>query len=310
MIVERGRIIKGVSVRGSNSVVRLGWRAVSPWLRFMTLRFGVKWLAIRSAPHSAVGFDGPVMVEEGFTERHWHWWLSRVVIPIVVAAVALAGLLWVNRDRNDADSSSGTSPSAPACADRPDALATGWGPDRPTVGPTDYSTQPSFNIDRDNPNYGDERNFLTTKEASFTNAGGWTDVLDVVAGGEYYLRVNLHNGARDTLENVARDTKVRFDLPACAGKAVAVEAVISSPSAYPQAVWDTVVFRAPEALRVELVPGSGEQANNRYPQGIALPDRIAAASGALVGSATADGNVGGDYRNSLVVTARVRTVRP
>ncbi|MCK0517102.1 hypothetical protein MVA47_07880 [Williamsia sp. DF01-3] len=162
-------------------------------------------------------------------------------------------------------------------------------------------------MERDNPNYGDERNFLIVKEASFAGAGGWTDALDVVPDNEYLLRAYIHNGAADTEENVARDTNVRFELPTCAGTAIALQGVITSPAAYPQMIWDTAILTARETLRVELVPGSAQQFNNRFPDGVSLPDRVAT-SGATVGSATADGDVRGDYRNSVIVSARVRTV--
>lgn len=246
--------------------------------------------------------------EDSFTEKSRHWWISRVVVPIVVVAVSLAGLLWVNRD-NQADPApaSGSSEDA-TCADDADRLDTGWGPDRPTVGPTQVAGQPSFNVERNNPNYGDERNFFRLKEASFTSAGEWTDVLDVVPGGEYLLQVYIHNGASaiDSPENVARDTMVRFDLPTCDGLALALQAVVSSPAAYPQLVFDTAVLRADEAIEVNLVPGSVQLFNNSFPGGIELPDRVATGGG-LVGSATADGNVGGGFSNSLYVSARVRT---
>ncbi|WP_206489782.1 hypothetical protein [Rhodococcus sp. KRD162] len=246
--------------------------------------------------------------EDGFTEKSWHWWMSRIVVPLVVMAVGFAGLLWVNRDNPD-DPARASGPSDNAmCADDADDLDTGWGPDRPTVGPTGVSGQPSFNVERNNPNYGDERNFLRLKEASFTSAGEWTDVLDVVPGGEYLLQVYIHNGASaiNSPENVASDTTVRFGLPTCDGLALALEAVVSSPAAYPQMVFDTAVLRADQAIKVHLVPGSVQLFNNSFPGGIELPDRVATGGG-RVGSAMADGSVGGGFANSLYVSARVRT---
>lgn len=254
-------------------------------------------------------FDGGVAAEE-FKERSWHWWLSRVLIPLTVAVVALAGALWVNRDQEldrVGNEATPTTPSYGDCAATSSSLDSGWGPDRPTIAQTEFTQQPSFNVERQNPNYGDERNFTSIKEVSFSEAGGWEDTLKVAPGQEYLLRIYVHNGARESPENVARDTRVHVGIPSCTGKFIAIQGSVRSPSAYPQVIWDTVILEGDSPLRVELVPGSALLMANDEPEGVELPDRISTGSGALIGSSTADGNFGAGYANSAIVTVRVRT---
>ncbi|WP_433716999.1 hypothetical protein ACQP2U_42430 (plasmid) [Nocardia sp. CA-084685] len=248
-------------------------------------------------------------MSEEFKERRWHWWLSRVVVPSLVAVVALGGLLYVNRDKpRDDEAPTSMASSNERCSSDHSGADAVWGPDRPTVGPSDYSQTPSFNIERDNPHHGDERNFVQIKESSHVQAGAWADQLEVRAGHEYFVRVLLHNGARDGDEYVAKDTRVEIDLPLCSGRSIALQAVISSSNAFPQKIWDGVVLRSAEPFKVDIVPGSARLLSNKYPNpGLLLPDRVATADGTLVGSQAADGNFRRDYANDadVVITVRV-----
>lgn len=229
-----------------------------------------------------------------------------------LAIVALAGTLYVNYDRigtqSQSQSDSGRERES-NCSNEFDGMSTGWGPDRPTVGPSDYTPQPSFNVERHNPNFGDERNFVQAKEASFTDPGGWVDDLEVRAGNEYLVRIYAHNGARDLDEYTATNTMIAVNVPACTGKSIAVSGTISASNAYPLRIWDGIVFRSHNSIRIDLVPGSAKAISNANPNpGLQLPDRIANEGGTAVGSSTTDGQFRGDYANTVYVVATVRVM--
>lgn len=247
---------------------------------------------------------------QGFVERRWHWWLSRVGIPLLVAVVAASVAItvaWMTRG----SSSTVTSPAPDAsadCSSDKTMFVHGWGPDRPTVGSSDYTPQPSFNVERDNPNYGDERGFLILKEASYQKAGGWSQSLDVLPGQVYLARIYLHNGARDADEYAAVDTHVGLVLPNCSGRSLVVRASISSTNAFPGTVWATSVIRSDVPVRVELVPGSVEVETNSTSGPVQLPDRLFAPGGVRLGNPNVTSGVfRGDYANTAVVTAQFRT---
>jgi hypothetical protein len=91
--------------------------------------------------------------------------------------------------------------------------ALAYGPERKTftiAKPADYVT---FNSITDNPNYGDERNFVLVKDASNTSAGGWTDEVNVQDGKEYLVRMYVHNNAGANLGLVAKNTRLMANVP-------------------------------------------------------------------------------------------------
>src|SRR5690606_12823421 len=88
------------------------------------------------------------------------------------------------------------------------AVIFAWGPSRTTYTiehPADHVT---FDSITNNPNYGDERNFVIAKDASNTSAGGWSDTINVVPGHEYLVRMYVHNNAAENLNLVANNTRV------------------------------------------------------------------------------------------------------
>ncbi|WP_067865816.1 hypothetical protein [Nocardia shimofusensis] len=146
------------------------------------------------------------------------------------------------------------------------------------------------------------------KEGTYDEVGGWVgDALQVRPGAELALRAYVHNGAADLPETVARETRMTIDLPTCAGKSIAITSRISAANTTPSAVWDSVVLKSPTPFRMEMVLGSARLLTVPNPaDGLLLPDRIGTSGGALIGSHKADGNFGGNYNNTAIVTMRVR----
>ncbi|MFE9785212.1 hypothetical protein ACFYO7_07520 [Nocardia salmonicida] len=243
------------------------------------------------------------------------WWKNAAVVGVVGMVGAVAAVLALFRDTIDFKIGQPDSPpsstnianaSGSVCSDEFYGATTGWGPDRPTNGPSDWSLQPSFNVERENPNYGDERNFVIGKDASLGQSGSWTNDIEVVPGREYIIRILVHNGARNQQDYVARDTRVRLEVPSCAGRSVELRSVVEASNVYPREVWDGVVFRSPTPFKVVPVSGSADLSTNSFLSGVSLPDDLFdQGKGALIGSTELDGNVGGDYVNVGIVLARV-----
>ena len=85
-----------------------------------------------------------------------------------------------------------------------------WGPGRTLftmANPADYNT---FNSITDNPDVGDERNFL---QVSQEGQRGWSDVAVMEEGKTYYARMYVHNNAKARLNMVATNVRAKLNMP-------------------------------------------------------------------------------------------------
>lgn len=190
-----------------------------------------------------------------------------------------------------------------------------WGPtDRPTFTidePADYVT---FNSITDNPNYGDERNFFDAKPASNTSEGGFTNNLpvgDLNDGDEVLLRVYVHNNAADNYnesgEGIAKNTRVRVDLPEGIDRSMRAQAFISADNAQPQTVFDSLDFQSTNRpFDLTYVEGSAMLYTNPHPQGRQISDDIIGSAGAQIGYDEINGEVPGCFEYSALVTIKVK----
>lgn len=180
-----------------------------------------------------------------------------------------------------------------------------WGPDRPTYTiqqPADHIT---FNSITNNPNYGDERNFVTIKDTANTAAGGWTDDIQVQQGKEYWVRAYVHNNAHQDLNLVAQNVTAKFNLPTQTANRIQVDGYISASNATPAEVWDQAVFSSDKRFKLNYVPGSATFTNNVFPGGTALPDSVVS-TGALLGYNQLDGKIPGCFQFDGLVIFKVK----
>lgn len=182
-----------------------------------------------------------------------------------------------------------------------------WGPDRPTFTMEKAATYVTFNSITNNPNYGDERNFVTIKDAANTNAGGWTDEINVQNGKEYLVRMYVHNNAATNLNLVAHDVTAQFNVPTYEGKRVQIDGYLSSSNATPKKVWDQAVFSSSSNFKLDYIEGSAKYTNNVFTSGTKLSDSVVG-SGAKLGYTKLDGNIPGCSQYSGVVTFKVKVV--
>jgi len=190
------------------------------------------------------------------------------------------------------------------------AVTFAWGPDRATYtinSPADHVT---FNSITDNPNVGDERNFVVAKDASNTADGGWSDNVNVQPGHEYIIRIYAHNNAASSLNLTAINTRVSASVPTTTGTTVPVSGFVSADNATPKQVWDDANFTTGtngQQFNLAYVPGSAEIWNNGYAKnGASLPDSIVTNSGALIGYNGPDGKVPGCFQYANYIYIKVK----
>jgi uncharacterized repeat protein (TIGR01451 family)/LPXTG-motif cell wall-anchored protein len=180
-----------------------------------------------------------------------------------------------------------------------------WGPDRPTYtieNPADHVT---FNSITNNPNIGDERNFVGIREAGTTNL--WSDDMTVVRDKEYTVRMYVHNNAAANLNKVAENVTARFTLPTTTGKTVQVDGSITSSNASPTMVYDHAAFKSTEDFNLAYLPGTLKFENNVFgPNGIALPTSIFDQRGATLGYDKLDGKIPGCFQFDGYVSFKVK----
>ncbi|MEK7621137.1 MAG: PKD domain-containing protein [Patescibacteria group bacterium] len=183
-----------------------------------------------------------------------------------------------------------------------------YGPGRATYTIEDPADHITFNSITNNPNYGDERNFVLIKDAANTAAGGWSHTdINVTPGKEYLVRMYVHNNAAEDLNKVSTNTRVMANVPTTTGNQAQIDGFVTSDNASPKQVWDDVVLKSDKRFNIAYVAGSSRYYNNVNPStGFALPDSIVTNAGALVGYQTMDGNVPGCFKYSGIATFRVK----
>jgi uncharacterized repeat protein (TIGR01451 family)/LPXTG-motif cell wall-anchored protein len=184
-----------------------------------------------------------------------------------------------------------------------------WGPSRATFTEAHPAPYVTFNSITDNSFYGDERNFVTVKDASNTSDGGWTDNVTVQPGKEYVVRMYVHNNAASNLNLVATNVRASASVPTTTGKSVPISGFVSADNAKPGKVWDDVQLNSDQNFNLAYVSGSAEYHNNsvgKGPDGAKLSDSIVTSNGAPLGYDKLDGKIPGCYKYSGYVYFKVK----
>ncbi|WP_433207553.1 hypothetical protein ACQP1G_22215 [Nocardia sp. CA-107356] len=131
---------------------------------------------------------------EGFTERSWHWWVSRIAVPLFVAVVTVGGTLYVNRDKlGGATESSEVKMSIDS--DPGSSDGGGWGPARELFTMDRPATYAVLNSITDDPKAGDRRNFTRIRHADSDEKFG--DSVQVRVGDTLEVYVGVFNECSD-----------------------------------------------------------------------------------------------------------------
>jgi len=163
---------------------------------------------------------------------------TTLVVSVTIALVLIAsGIAWW-RVANSPASHAVNSPTSPPqtwSASRngpvadpsidPNTYQGGWGPDRPINTESTFNTYPVFDSTVDNPNVGDERNFVGIRTLNSDHV--WYDRLRVKPGEIYWMRVYVRN---DGTSNGGED-------PTAWIQGARLYIAKSSPTRYDQVVW-------------------------------------------------------------------------
>ncbi len=209
----------------------------------------------------------------------------------------------------------------------PATVYAAWGPDRPTY---DYSstvpavrngsyTGPVFNSYINTPSYGDERNFVTVSPAG---QAVWRENAEVEPGQEVEFRAYIHNAAHESTNGtnfdgigVARNTKVRFYVPAETSHGFDVAGYVSADNATPRRVYDTATVKSKGGQNVSLsyVAGSARLYNNgSFKNGTQVPDGAVSSTGdgTMIGWDALNGMFPGCFGYDAVVIIKVKVTAP
>ncbi|MFZ2545168.1 MAG: hypothetical protein WAW80_04280 [Candidatus Saccharimonadales bacterium] len=181
-----------------------------------------------------------------------------------------------------------------------------WGPTRPTYTAANPADHITFNSITDDPDYGDERNFVRIKDTANTNAGGWSDEINVENGKEYWVQMYVHNNAASNLNLVAQNVRVTAAVPNNTAKSITVEGFVDSSNATPTQVFDQAVFNSDSDFNLTYVPGSTALYNKVFPNGTPMSDNIVNPGGTPFGYDKLDGNLPGCFNYSGYVSFKVK----
>lgn len=189
-----------------------------------------------------------------------------------------------------------------------------WGPERKTFtiqSPASYIT---FNSITDNPNIGDERNFVGIRESGTNNL--WSDEMTVQDGKEYTVRMYVHNNAAENLNLVAQNVTAQFNVPTTTAKSIQVNGFISASNMGTDksgavkeripdnTVYDHAVFNSERNFNLVVVPGSIIYENNRGT--FSLSENIFTSTGVKLGYDKMDGKIPGCFKYDGYVTFKVK----
>jgi len=189
-----------------------------------------------------------------------------------------------------------------------------WGPSRPTFTGASPAPYVTFNSITDNPQVGDERNFVRIRESGTTTYG---DNVTLEPGKVYDVSVYFHNNAASNLNEsgvgIAHGTTLKMEVPGVvkAGVNAAFTGTISASNSNPGSVWDEAYGKNATSGEVALryVTGSAVFVSNGAINGQKLPDSLFT-TGANLGYDSQNGDVPGCNEFSGYVNFQMRVDQP
>lgn len=185
------------------------------------------------------------------------------------------------------------------------------GPERQTYTSEHPADHVVFNSITNNPEHGDERNFVLIREAG---VGTYRNDMKLQPGKEYEVYSYYHNNAKTSLNTgegvgIARNVRMSAQLPSAVkpGEQGIVSTSITADNANPQKVWDEAYITSDSAVSLHYVPASaiihsGGAVNNSI-----LSDSLFSANGTFLGYSALNGILPGcaDYAGYVIYKIKV-----
>jgi len=190
------------------------------------------------------------------------------------------------------------------------AMGNAWGPSRDTFTQAHPADHITFNSITDNPQVGDERNFVRIKE---DGASEYVDGTTLTPGKVYDVSVYFHNNAAANLNLVAKDVTLKMEVPqvVTAGVNAAFTGTISSSNSTPLKVWDEAYGKnaTNSDILLRYVSNSATVVSNGAVNGAKLSDSLFT-TGAKLGYNKLDGNLPGCNQFAGFVNFKIRVDQP
>ncbi len=187
-----------------------------------------------------------------------------------------------------------------------------FGPDRQTyrcgtlTGVCGGADHVQFNSFTNNPDFGDERNFLKIRQVG----GSYSDSVKLVPGKEYEVQAFVHNNAdpnrvTDPAKFTALNTTLKVDMPSEVNGSANVLGHISATNALPVTIFDDINVTSDGLVKVSVDPAtiSSKGAVNGSTLG-------SITSGALLGYDSLNGSLPGCFNYAATVTFKVKVTAP
>lgn len=185
------------------------------------------------------------------------------------------------------------------------------GPERPTYTSANPADHVVFNSITDNPEHGDERNFVLIREAG---VGTYVNDIKLQPGKEYEVYSYFHNNAKTSLNTgagtgIARNVRMSAQLPSEVkpGEKGIVSTSITADNANPQKVWDEAYITTDSAVALRYVPASARIHSGGAVHNSTLSDSLFSANGTFLGYSAMNGILPGcaDYAGYVVYKVKV-----
>lgn len=188
----------------------------------------------------------------------------------------------------------------------------------------DTKDTPIFNSIINNPNYGDERNFVSATTPDNIH-GKWAPNEIVAQDGQtYVVRIYMHNNNQygeksNETKGTALDTRAAFSIPDVEGTAIEVGGWINSSNASDKQIYDHITFKSADGRKfhLEYVKDSAVLQNQGFAglSGTKITDPAIVTSqvknvktGALIGYHGFDGKVPGCFKYDQIIAINVKAV--
>lgn len=187
------------------------------------------------------------------------------------------------------------------------------GPERPTFTSTNPADYVTFNSITDNPEHGDERNFVLIREAG---VGTYKNEIKIQPGKEYEVYSYYHNNAKSSLnpskQGIATNTRMSVQAPSVVkpGERGILSTSITADNANPKKVWDEAYVTTDTTIDLRYVAASAKIHSGGAVNGSVMPSSLFTPGGAFLGYFEMNGVMPGCADYAGYVIYRLKADKP